>query len=165
MNDIQADVRQFMAAFNQAMPETPQWPDQATMDLRVRLVAEEFCEWLRDSGLECKVVVQEVVQDKDEDLTERKIFRFDNTNCMDVTSCETRSLPKTTDAIIDQIYVLIGSLLAMGIDFWPLWAEVQRKNMEKVGGPIINGKVTKPAGWTPPDIEGELRKQGWEEPA
>ena len=25
-----------------------------------------------------------------------------------------------------------------------------------------HGKTRKPAGWTPPDVAGELRKQGWE---
>lgn len=164
MNDIQADVRQFMAAFNQKMPETPQWPDQSTMDLRVRLVAEEFCEWLRDSGYEGNLWIGRYDPTLPGCSETREIFCWGyEPDTEDMIGA--RSFPKTADAIIDQIYVLIGSLLAMGIDFWPLWAEVQRKNMEKVGGPIINGKVTKPAGWTQPDIEGELRKQGWEEPA
>lgn len=78
------------------------------------------------------------------------------------TRFDDRSIPQTADAIIEQIYVLIGTLVAMGIDFWPLWAEVQRANMAKAGGPVVNGKVTKPEGWQPPDIEGELRRQGWE---
>lgn len=153
MNDIQHDVRQFMAAFDQAMPDTPQWPDQATMDLRVRLEAEESCERLRDSGYMFQLTVLGVNADGFPAL----VFQDGKLHHR-----YTPNLPKTADAIIDQIYVLIGTLAAMGIDFWPLWREVQRANMAKAGGPVINGKVTKPEGWTPPDIEGELRKQGWE---
>ena len=148
ISDPQADVRQFMAAFGQAMPERPQWPDQQTMDLRVRLVAEEFCEWLRDSGYDYEVAIA---------------TPGDHLTYLSRTeSLRQRSLPKSADALIDMLYVTIGSLLAMGIDMWPLWAEVQRANMAKAGGPVVNGKQLKPAGWTPPDIEGELRKQGWE---
>ena len=63
---------------------------------------------------------------------------------------------------MDEIYVLLGSLAAMGVDFWPLWDAVHAANMAKAGGPVVDGKVKKPEGWQPPDIEGELRKQGWE---
>ena len=41
--------------------------------------------------------------------------------------------------------------------------EVHRANMAKAGGPRRHedGKLLKPVGWSPPDIEGELKKQGW----
>jgi HNH endonuclease len=36
------------------------------------------------------------------------------------------------------------------------------RNWKHLGGPVAaNGKRLKPEGWTPPDIEGELKKQGW----
>lgn len=154
--DPQLDVRQFMAAFNQTMPATPQWPDQETMDLRVRLVAEEFCEWLRDSGYDYELAVAHPGADG-----------YDVVECgWTYAKCRkgdpVRSLPKSADALIDQMYVIIGTLLAMGIDMWPLWREVQRANMAKVGGPVVDGKVRKPAGWSPPDIDALLRNQGWE---
>lgn len=147
--DPQADVREFMQAFGQALPSRPQWPDQETMDLRVRLKAEEFCEWLRDSGYDYSLWVahgeagEQVFDSVDHDTT-------------------ARDLPKSADALIDLLYVTIGSLLAIGIDMWPLWREVHAKNMAKAGGPVINGKQMKPEGWTPPDIEALLRAQGWE---
>ena len=58
--------------------------------------------------------------------------------------------------------VVEGCRVEMGINGAPIAAEVHRANMAKVGGPISpQGKRLKPPGWTPPDIEGELRKQGW----
>ena len=45
----------------------------------------------------------------------------------------------------------------------PVADEIQRTNMAKVGGPVReDGKRLKPPGWQPPDIEGELKKQGWQ---
>lgn len=149
MRDIQADVREFMTAFKQEMPGAPQWPSEQTQHLRVRLEAEEFCERLRDSGYGYDVTV-------DSNVAQHLVFHSER----DGTE---KSLPKSADAIIDEIYVLIGSLLAMGIDFWPLWNAVHAANMAKAGGPVVNGKVTKPEGWQAPDIEGLLRKQGWSE--
>lgn len=145
--DPQTDVRQFMAAFNQPLPATPQWPDQETMDLRVRLVAEEFCEWLRDSGYEVHLQI-------DRERGHKLVYVLDR-------APGTASLPKSADALIDLLYVTIGSLLAMGIDMWPLWKAVQQANMAKIGGPVVNGKQLKPMGWKPPAIDALLREQGW----
>lgn len=130
--DPQADVRQFMEAFGQHIPPKPQWPDQATMDLRVRLVAEEFCEWLRDSGYEGNVWVGKWDYASE---VETEIYEWHHESGILEEHEEPRSLPKSADALIDLLYVTIGSLLAMGIDMWPLWAEVQRANAAKTGGP------------------------------
>ena len=151
--DIQADVRQFMAAFNQEMPEFPQWPDQETMDLRVRLESEEFTERMEALGYGINLFVNRV----DIPNISQSIFR-----AVVPAQIVKRNLPASADGAIDLIYVLIGSLLAMGIDMWPLWAEVQRANMVKLGGPVVDGKQCKPDGWKAPDIEALLREQGWE---
>ena len=71
-------------------------------------------------------------------------------------------LVEAVDALADIDYVVEGSRLEFGIDGGPIAAEVHRANMAKVGGPVReDGKRLKPPGWTPPDIAGELRKQGW----
>lgn len=69
-------------------------------------------------------------------------------------------LPAIADGAIDLIYVLIGTLLSCGIDPRPIWDEVQRTNMAKVGGATrADGKILKPEGWAPPDIARLLREQ------
>jgi predicted HAD superfamily Cof-like phosphohydrolase len=71
-------------------------------------------------------------------------------------------LVSLADGLADLDYVVEGTRLEFGIDGAPIAAEVHRANMTKVGGPNReDGKRLKPPGWTPPDIEGELRKQGW----
>lgn len=66
------------------------------------------------------------------------------------------------DSQVDAMYVAEGNLLRFGIDPRPLWRVVHQANMAKAGGPVVDGKARKPEGWTPPDIAGELRKQGAE---
>ena len=66
------------------------------------------------------------------------------------------------DALVDLLYVTIGTACAYGIDLGPIWDAVQAANMAKAGGPIRDdGKRLKPEGWRPPDVSGLLREQGW----
>lgn len=74
---------------------------------------------------------------------------------------------KTADGLVDTMVVCAG---ALNILFGEpcareLWTEVQRSNEAKIGpnGEVIrrvDGKCLKPEGWTPPDVEGVLRKHG-----
>lgn len=66
------------------------------------------------------------------------------------------------DAVLDQIVVLIGYGLSRG---WPMnegWAEVMRSNMAKIDprtGTVLrreDGKILKPEGWTPPNLDALL---------
>lgn len=92
---------------------------------------------------------------------------------------------QVADAIVDLIYVLTGTSIAFGIDQAKVWDAVQAANMAKfpsckscgatgeVSGSTCEacqghgkvalrdagGKVIKPPGWTPPDVEGVLERQ------
>jgi predicted HAD superfamily Cof-like phosphohydrolase len=64
--------------------------------------------------------------------------------------------------LADSIYVHVGTALEYGIPLDRVWDEVQRSNMAKVD-PVTglvkrreDGKILKPDGWQPPDIEGVL---------
>jgi predicted HAD superfamily Cof-like phosphohydrolase len=76
-------------------------------------------------------------------------------------------LVETVDALCDLLYVTYGAAVDLGVDLEPFFAEVHRSNMAKVGGTRrADGKWLKPAGWTPPDIAGLLRRRyGLEPPA
>lgn len=77
-----------------------------------------------------------------------------------IRACYAKDLPGIADGIADLIYVLLGRAIAYGIDLRPIWDEVQRANMAKVGGPLRgDGKKLKPPGWTPPNIVGVLSRQ------
>jgi predicted HAD superfamily Cof-like phosphohydrolase len=57
------------------------------------------------------------------------------------------------DGLADLLYVVYGTSVSYGIDVRPIFEEVHRTNMAKVGGAVReDGKVLKPDGWLPPDI-------------
>jgi predicted HAD superfamily Cof-like phosphohydrolase len=67
------------------------------------------------------------------------------------------------DAIIDILVVVVGYGLSRGWPMQELWDEVMKTNFAKVApetGRVRrreDGKVLKPEGWKPPNIEGVLR--------
>jgi len=74
---------------------------------------------------------------------------------------EVKNLPEIAKELCDLIYVVCGTAVSYGIDLNPVWEEVQRTNMLKVGGANReDGKVLKPEGWQPPDIVNLLKRQG-----
>lgn len=61
------------------------------------------------------------------------------------------------DALGDLIYVTLGAAVEHGIDLAPIFTEIHRSNMAKLGAdgrPILrdDGKILKPAGWEPPRL-------------
>ncbi len=64
-----------------------------------------------------------------------------------------RDTVEVADALADLVYVAYGTAISFGIDLRPVFEEVHRSNMAKVGGGSRDdGKVLKPADWTPPRI-------------
>jgi predicted HAD superfamily Cof-like phosphohydrolase len=63
------------------------------------------------------------------------------------------------DACMDMIWVILGYCIMKGYDVKGAWDEVARSNLskiDKVTGKVIkraDGKVLKPEGWTPPQLE------------
>jgi predicted HAD superfamily Cof-like phosphohydrolase len=68
------------------------------------------------------------------------------------------------DAICDLLYVTYGAAIALGIDIDPFFAEVHRSNMSKLDPETgmatyrNDGKVIKPATYSPADIKGLMLK-------
>lgn len=75
-------------------------------------------------------------------------------------------LGKMADALVDLVWVALGTAHYLGIPFDALWREVKLANMEKRpwqdGDPIkprnaLGLEVVKPEGWTPPRIHRIIR--------
>ena len=150
--DAATSLREQVRAFHVAMnvPADATRPTVILDDrvrLRCALIAEEFFETLQsmivfDAAL---VRAKEIVLDA---CAHHRV---------------SVDMAELADGMADLDYVVEGTRLEMGIDGGPIAAEVHRANMSKVGGPVAaNGKRLKPPGWTPPDIAGELRRQGFE---
>lgn len=70
------------------------------------------------------------------------------------------SLADIAQELADLLYVTYGTAVSLGIDIRPVFAAVHAANMAKVGGGTRpDGKVLKPPGWRPPDIESVIEAQ------
>lgn len=72
-------------------------------------------------------------------------------------------LVEIADALADIIYIACGTAISYGIPLDKVFKEVHRSNMAKlVDGKVLrreDGKVMKPEGWTPPNINKILFKK------
>ena len=68
------------------------------------------------------------------------------------------------DGCMDMIWVILGYCHMKGFDVAGAWAEVARSNLAKIDpetGKVIkrkDGKVLKPEGWTPPNLQPFVKK-------
>lgn len=72
---------------------------------------------------------------------------------------DSRTRTDDLDALIDILVVTIGAIHSAGFNGEAAWHEVMRTNFAKVD-PVTgkirkrdDGKILKPDGWTPPDLE------------
>jgi predicted HAD superfamily Cof-like phosphohydrolase len=73
--------------------------------------------------------------------------------------CESDNIVDDLDALIDILVVTIGAIHSLGANGEAAWNEVMRTNFAKIDpetGKVRkreDGKVLKPQGWTPPNLE------------
>lgn len=104
-------------------------PDAATLELRQRLIEEEFKETME--------AFAELRADPD-------VHGEAYTHLM--------------RELADLLYVTYGTFVACGVDADAVFAEVHRANMHKTQGPRReDGKVLKPADWQPPNVRAVLK--------
>lgn len=131
----------------QEVPTAPMVPSDDVVRLRYRLMAEEFFESVFaafDKSIHWGIgQVQEA------------LMRIVNDSPIRI------DMEAVADGLIDTAYTVEGALVSFGINGDALWKVVHDNNMTKEGGPFINGKLCKPPTWVPPDIRGELIRQGW----
>lgn len=155
-NDLQSNVATFKRAVGHPMRETPGVPAEERVRFCLSLIMEEFSELLvsclaedSDEWCECAISVRLSLA---WESIEAAINKLD----IDV------NLTEFADACADLDYVVESARLEFGIDGHPIARAVHAANMLKLEGPVReDGKRLKPEGWQAPDIESELRKQGW----
>jgi predicted HAD superfamily Cof-like phosphohydrolase len=145
---VSTHVLQFHRLVGHPVREKPGIPDEDEVRLRAHLITEEFFEVLHALFSRAE---RNNIDDRYKELIEFIDDAWVKVN-----------LPEFADGLADLDYVVEGARLVFGINGVPIAAEVHRANMTKAQGPKrADGKILKPEGWKPPDIEGELRKQGW----
>lgn len=144
-DDLRLQVMAFHLATGNPVLDTPQVPGTERVQLRLRLIMEEAIE-----ALEACAGIK---------LDALRRHAFDEVDQIEQDEVDLVAL---ADALADLLYVIVGSELEFGIDGKAISREVHRSNMTKAGAPRDeNGKVTKGENYSPPDIEGCLRAQGW----
>lgn len=76
-----------------------------------------------------------------------------------------KDIAEQADALIDLVYVAMGTAVMMGLPWQALWDDVQRANMSKVRGTTKRGHavdVTKPEGWVGPKTQEILDEYGYD---
>lgn len=141
---LHRQVRAFHLKYGHPVRWSPTVPADDEVRFRMKLVGEEFVEFI-DACAGHSGDVSAATSSWREAIAEMVIAL---------------DMPAAVDAIADLMYVLEGTAAAFGVHMPPVLAEVQRANMSKdPNGP--DKKPVKPEGWTPPDVEGVLRAQGW----
>jgi len=65
-----------------------------------------------------------------------------------------KDLVATADALGDLLYVVYGTAVSCGLDMRPIFKEIHRSNMSKIGGhKREDGKWIKPKDYSPPDLK------------
>lgn len=152
MSKLRKQVGEFHNAYDQPILTKPQVPSGDRVRLRLALIAEEFIELLAATTVGLGFT-QPGMMDAFRKAIAQVEIQVD--------------LPELADALADLDYVIEGTRLEFGINGGPIADEVHRSNLSKLGPdgkPVRreDGKIMKGPNYSPPDIAGELRKQGWE---
>lgn len=152
MKHLQQDIKQFMLASNQECPEKPTLATPEIRTLRAKLILEEAIEQCVALGFSPFMSGEGFKSLVDHDTVITLIANRD------------ANLIEIADGIADQVYVSVGTAIALGIDMQPIWDLVQRANMDKFGPGSWkrdDGKQMKPPGWVSPNeaIAKEIERQ------
>lgn len=159
-------VRAFHLKFGHPVRTTPTIPNDDEMRFRLKLITEEYLELLAACGI------------GDTELEEPSGYGSGSMSAADIIRGAIANapikvnLPEFIDACGDLDFVVEGGRTVTGVDGYGVRCEISRANLEKdpvyVSAkddhhmtPNPTAKPTKPAGWKPPNILGELVKQGW----
>lgn len=147
---LRGQVRDFMRAADQYMPEVPWVPEEAVVKLRVKMVLEEVVEMIESCyDLEQYTTIREDLRSIQYDL-----------ECIETNV----DLVDLADSLADIDYVVEGMRNSFGINGAPIADEVHRSNMAKFGPGSWkrkDGKLMKPPGWKSPNVGQMLIDQGW----
>lgn len=131
MTPEQNKVLEFHRAMGSTIGSAPAIRDA---ELRMDLIMEEALEFAEAMGWSHQMTVRKSIGPSD--------------------------LIAAADALGDLLYVVYGAAVAFGIDLEPIFNEIHRSNMTKIGGPVReDGKVLKPATYEQPRLEPIIRAQ------
>ncbi len=124
-------IREFHSVMKPALPTTPIVPALDILQMRKRLIDEEY--------EEATAVFQQLITAREQN--------------------KEATLTDLIHELTDLLYVTYGAIQTCGVDPDAVFAEVHDANMRKVGGPRrADGKILKPDDWQPANVRGVLEK-------
>ena len=131
------DIREFMESAGQTVHTKPTHLSADDAHLRARLIMEEAFETCHALG------VQPVVNGEPIAFVDMEFVNFAPTHLLGLV-----------DGCCDLIVVALGTLVTAGLPDEPFMDEVNQNNLSKVKpvAKIVNGKIQKPDGYTPPNL-------------
>jgi predicted HAD superfamily Cof-like phosphohydrolase len=176
---LHEQVLAFHNRFGQSIGEKPHEPDEKTMRFRLSLITEEFRELLEaalcapngaeeldfDGILEAisKAPIKMRLSEFVDALADLAYVMEGTAITMGVDMTPIAAEVQRANMAKLPSYVAekdaMHQKVITTVSFTPAGTSVSH-----VAQPVKreDGKIMKPPGWTPPDIEGELKKQGWE---
>jgi predicted HAD superfamily Cof-like phosphohydrolase len=128
MPDLVKDVEAFSKKFGQPSPSEPRIDDLGYLIFRIGRLVEEVHE------------ADEALRELEEDKSDINAFA------------------KLIDALVDTVYIAIGTATSHGVDFSEAWRRVHEANMAKERAVNTESKwgikwdIVKPEGWTAPNL-------------
>lgn len=146
-----ADVFAFHAKFDLLRHEKPGHLSKGKLVERIEFMLEELLEFADAAGVDIQVT-------RDED---GEWYRHVEPGL----SVQEQDMAGQADALVDLVYVALGTAVMLGLPWDWLWNDVQRANMAKVRGMTHRGHkvdVTKPPGWQGPQTQRILDLAGYD---
>jgi predicted HAD superfamily Cof-like phosphohydrolase len=145
-----AMVREFHEAFSLPVRDKADVGTPEERVLRVRLLLEEVLEFAKAAGVEFTTHYPGGGR-----------IAISRIGHVDAEVIAEPNLSAMAHELADVAYVVHGTAVQLGIPLLPVTGEIHSANIRKRGPdgrPIIDmaGKILKPAGWTPADVEGVL---------
>lgn len=139
-----SDIKDFHKKFGLDYSGPPRQLDVDLGTFRTKFMCEELCEYTGVPSVDRKLIEAAIVEH--------------------VPREGLPPLVDQLDALVDLIYVALGTAYCHGFDFDEAWRRVHAKNMEKVrvkkATESLRGStydVVKPPGWTPADLSDLVR--------
>jgi predicted HAD superfamily Cof-like phosphohydrolase len=157
-------VEKFMELAGQDRPENAGLPSKEILKLRAALILEEALETINALGFS--------VHSKYDGTNVPSEYNFDSANGFFYTMDPSEfhlvgdlepDLVEIADGCADVLVVTTGTMIACGFDDVELMAAVDQNNLDKFGpghSRREDGKLVKPPGHKPPDIEAILKLNG-----
>lgn len=142
-------VKEFHRAFDRPVRDLPEVGSPAERVLRVRLMLEELLEFAKAAGIGIGLTRDPEGYDI-ETLADLDVYP--------IAYGASPDLSQMAHELADLQYVVSGTAVQLGIPLQPCVEEIHMANMRKLGPdgrPIVdaNGKVRKPEGWQPANVE------------